>query len=60
MKDKEQLLKSKHDKFAKVLNPIAFVGVNKEDFKKQFKGKLPFDLNDAWSWIVKNRPKAKK
>jgi len=48
------------EKYAEMLNPIAFVGVNKEDFKKQYKGKLPFELNAAWSWIVKNRPKAKK
>ena len=46
--------------FARVLNPIAFEGVLKEDFKAQYKGKLPFDLNDAWNWILKNRPKTIK
>ena len=42
-------------KYGKVLNPAAFVGVTKDDFKTQFKGKLPFDLDGAWSWIKDNR-----
>lgn len=42
-------------KYSAVFNPAAFIGVKKEDFKKQYKGKIPFDLNYAWDWIVKNR-----
>lgn len=44
-------------KFRKVLNPDSseFADINKSDFKDQFKGKLPFDLNQAWDWIVLNR-----
>jgi hypothetical protein len=41
--------------YAKVLNPKAFVDVKKAEFKEQFKGRLPFDLNLAWVWITKNR-----
>lgn len=44
-------------KFRKVLNPNSseFSDINKSDFKSQFKGKLPFDLDQAWDWIVLNR-----
>ena len=50
---------NKEEDYSKMLNPLAFVGINKEEFKKQYKGKLPFDLDSVWKWIVKNRPKAK-
>lgn len=53
---------SKEEKYSKILNPKAFVGVKKDEFKKQYKGKLPFDLDAAWDWICKNRgskPKVK-
>lgn len=53
-------LTKKEEGFAKILNPLAFVGVNKTDFKKQYKGKLPFDLDEAWDWIVENRKPSKK
>ena len=42
-------------KYGKILNPKAFVGVTKDEFIKQHKGKLPFDLNGAWEWIKDNR-----
>ncbi len=42
-------------KYKVLFNPSAFVGVKKEDFKKQYKGKIPFDLDTIWKWIVKNR-----
>ena len=41
--------------YAKVISPKNFKEWNKTDFKKEFKGKLPFDLNKAWDWIVANR-----
>ena len=50
---------TKEEQYAKLLNPLAFVGVNKDEFKKQYKGKLPFDLDSVWKWIVKTRPKTK-
>ncbi len=53
---------SLESKYGKILNAKAFVGVNKEDFKKQYRGKLPFDLDAAWDWIKANRgskPKSK-
>ena len=53
---------SLESKYERILNPKAFIGVNKEDFKKQYRGKLPFDLNAAWDWIKANRvskPKTK-
>ena len=53
-------LTKKEEGFAKILNPLAFTGVNKTDFKKQYKGKLPFDLDEAWDWIVENRKSSKK
>ena len=46
---------SLEEKFIKVLNPKAFIDVSKEDFIKQYKGKLPFDLVAAWNWIKANR-----
>ena len=46
---------TKEEKFAQIINPKAFVGVKKDEFKRQFKGKLRFDLNEVWDWIVKNR-----
>ena len=44
-------------RFKKVLNPESteFVDMNKTEFKEKFKGKLPFDLNQAWDWIVANK-----
>jgi len=41
--------------YEKVLNPSSFKDYKKTQFKEEFKGKLPFDLNGAWEWIVKNR-----
>jgi hypothetical protein len=41
--------------YKKILNPKAFVNVNKTDFKEQYKGKIPFDLEDVWEWIKSNR-----
>ncbi len=43
------------EKYIKVLNPKAFIDVSKEDFKAEYRGKLAFDLNDAWNWIKSNR-----
>ena len=44
-------------RFKKVLNPKSteFVDMNKTEFKEKFKGKLPFDLNQAWDWVVANK-----
>jgi hypothetical protein len=44
-------------KFGKSLNPKSpqFIDMDLEGFKKVFSGKLPFDLDHAWQWIVKNR-----
>jgi len=44
-------------RFSKTLNPKStqFAEMDFEGFKKMFAGKLPFDLNHAWQWIVKNR-----
>ena len=41
--------------YEKVLNPKFFKDYKKTQFKDEFKGKLPFDLNNAWEWILKNR-----
>jgi hypothetical protein len=51
---------NKEDKYKKVFNPSAFVGVRKSEFKEQYKGKVPFDLNEVWDWISKNRPSKPK
>lgn len=61
-KEEAKRLKERQDaridaKFRKVLNPAAFVDMKKAEFKEQFAGKLPFDLNQAWDWIQKNKPK---
>lgn len=50
----------KYKEYAKVVNPIAFIGVKKDEFKKAYKGVLKFDLDDVWSYIVKHRPKQPK
>ncbi len=53
-------MSNQEEKYSKMLNPLAFIGVKKDEFKKQYKGKVPFDLNDAWDWIVKNRGSKQK
>ncbi len=51
----------KSKSFSNILDPLAFVGVKKEDFKNQYRGKLPYDLDEVWEWIKANRnPKNKK
>ncbi len=47
-------------KFRAVLNPAGFVDMKKSEFKEEYKGKLPFDLDQAWDWIQKNKPKKSK
>ncbi len=44
-------------KFRKSINPLspAFEEMTKDKFKDEFKGKLPFDLDQAWQWIVSKR-----
>ena len=42
-------------KYAEMFNPKAFIDVNKTDFKEQYKGKIPFDLDSVWEWIKANR-----
>ena len=40
------------------IDPEGFVGVKKDDFKKQFAGKIVgADINDVWDLVVKHRPK---
>jgi len=51
---------SKEDKYSEMFNPLAFVGVSKTEFKDQYKGKSPFDLDSVWHWISKNRPQKSK
>lgn len=51
---------SLEDKYKDVFNPLAFVGVTKSEFKDQYKGKIPFDLDSVWNWITKNRPSKPK
>ena len=49
----------KEARFAEVFNPAGFVDVKKEQFIKDHKGKVPFDLNEAWNWIQKELKKLK-
>ena len=51
---------SKEDKYSEMFNPLAFVGVSKTEFKDQYKGKSPFDLDSVWHWISKNRSQKSK
>lgn len=37
-------------------DPKGFVGVKKEDFVKQYAGKVKGDIGTVWSLIVKHRP----
>jgi hypothetical protein len=53
-----EVKKTKNElQFEKYLNPKAFVNVTKAEFMETYKGKLPFDVSQAWNWIVKNKPK---
>jgi len=47
--------KKQEQQFAKILNPKAFKDMSKTEFKKQYKGKLPHDLDTVYAWIVRNR-----
>ena len=56
--DKKQIksaIQKKEAEYAKVFNPKAFIGVKKEEFKKQYKGKITFDIDAVWKWITDNR-----
>jgi hypothetical protein len=39
------------------LNPAAFTGVTKSEFKKRYADKLGNDLDKAWEFIKANRPR---
>lgn len=39
------------------LNPLAFVGVTKSEFKKRYAELLGDDLEAAWEYVRNNRPK---
>jgi hypothetical protein len=41
-------------------NSEAFINISKEDFFAMHKGKVTFDLNEAWELIVKELPKEKE
>lgn len=51
----------KEARYAELFNPAGFVDTSKEQFISDHKGKMVgVDLNEAWKWIKKNLPKAKK
>jgi hypothetical protein len=52
---REVAVKKQELEFAKLINPKAWKDSNKTEFKKQYKGKLPYDLETVWKWIDKNR-----
>ena len=53
----EQKKEKLYKRFSKVINPKSptFKEMKKSEFKEQFKGKLPFDLNQAWDFIIDKR-----
>ena len=42
------------------LNPLAFVGVTKSEFKSQFADKLGGEFENAWKFVRENRPRKSK